>query len=105
MNLISIGEPQTVPAGKYAQEVLTHFQLYEQLKPKLVLAKDVRQVLTYVITGNIDAGIVCTTDFPKVGNLSWFDSPMAIFERALSFWLLFKGLRPSGVAESDKVSS
>jgi hypothetical protein len=44
-------------------------------------------------------------DFAKVVNLWWFDSPMAIFELALSFWLLFKGLRPSGVAESDKVSS
>ena len=62
MNLISIGEPQTVPAGKYALEVLTHFQLFEQLKPKLVLAKDVRQVLTYVITGNVDASIVYATD-------------------------------------------
>jgi molybdate transport system substrate-binding protein len=59
---IAIGEPQTVPAGKYAQEVLTHFQLYQQLKPKFVLAKDVRQVLTYVITGNVDAGIVYATD-------------------------------------------
>jgi molybdate transport system substrate-binding protein len=59
---IAIGEPQTVPAGKYAQEVLTRFQLYEQLKPKFVLAKDVRQVLTYVSTGNVDAGIVYVTD-------------------------------------------
>jgi molybdate transport system substrate-binding protein len=59
---IAIGDPQTVPAGKYAQEVLTHFQLYEQLKPKFVLTKDVRQVLTYVITGNVDAGIVYATD-------------------------------------------
>ena len=59
---IAVGEPQTVPAGKYAQEVLTHLGIYEQLKPKLVLAKDVRQVLTYVETGNADAGIVYATD-------------------------------------------
>jgi hypothetical protein len=44
-------------------------------------------------------------DFSKIVNLWWFDSGMAIFELALSSWLLFKGLRPSGVAESDKVSS
>ena len=44
-------------------------------------------------------------DFPKVVNLWLFDSPMAIFELALSFWLLFKGLRPSWVAESAKVGS
>jgi molybdate transport system substrate-binding protein len=62
VKVIAIGEPQTVPAGKYAQEVLTHFRLYDQLKPRLVLGKDVRQVLTYVITGNADAGIVYVTD-------------------------------------------
>jgi molybdate transport system substrate-binding protein len=60
--IIAVGEPQSVPAGKYAQEVLTHLGLYEQLKPKFVLAKDVRQVLTYVATGNADAGIVYATD-------------------------------------------
>jgi molybdate transport system substrate-binding protein len=59
---IAIDEPKTVPAGKYAQEALTHFHLYEQLKPKFVLASDVRQVLTYVSTGNVDAGIVYATD-------------------------------------------
>jgi len=44
-------------------------------------------------------------DFSKAVNLSWFDSPMVIFELALSFWLLFKGLRPSGVAESNQLRS
>jgi hypothetical protein len=39
-------------------------------------------------------------DFPKVVNLWWFDTPMAVFEIALSFWLLFKGLRSSGTAPS-----
>ena len=62
VKVIAVGEPQTVPAGKYAQEVLTHFHLYEQLKPKFVLGNDVRQVLTYVSTGNADAGIVYATD-------------------------------------------
>jgi hypothetical protein len=37
-------------------------------------------------------------NFPKVVNLWWFDSPMALFELALSFWLLFKGLRPPAVS-------
>jgi len=66
---IAIGEPRTVPAGEYAQDVLTHFGLYDRLKPKYVLARDVRQVLTYVSTGNVDAGIVYATDaqtFQKV---------------------------------------
>ncbi len=62
VKIIAIGEPQTVPAGKYAQEVLTHFGLYKPLEPKVVFAKDVRQVLTYVASGNADAGIVYATD-------------------------------------------
>jgi hypothetical protein len=37
--------------------------------------------------------------FNKIVNDYWFDSPMAVFEMALSFWLLFKGLRPSAIAQ------
>jgi hypothetical protein len=43
-------------------------------------------------------------DFPKVVNLWWFDVPMVTFELALSSWLLFKGLRPSGITEVEKVT-
>jgi hypothetical protein len=31
--------------------------------------------------------------FNKIVNDYWFDSPMAIFEMVLSFWLLFKGIQ------------
>ncbi|NLB19174.1 MAG: molybdate ABC transporter substrate-binding protein [Syntrophomonadaceae bacterium] len=62
VNRISIGTPETVPAGKYAQETLTSLELYDQLLPKIVFAKDVRQVLTYVQTGNVDAGLVYRSD-------------------------------------------
>ena len=63
----SIGEPESVPAGRYAREVLTYLQIYEQLKPKTIFAKDVRQVLSYVELGNVDAGIVYATD-AKISN-------------------------------------
>jgi len=62
VRFIAIGEPQTVPAGAYAKEVLARLHLYEALQPKFVFARDVRQVLTYVATGNADAGIVYKTD-------------------------------------------
>ncbi|MGA3135388.1 MAG: DUF4386 domain-containing protein [Terracidiphilus sp.] len=38
--------------------------------------------------------------FDKIVGLGWFDSPMGLFDIALSFWLLFKGLKPSGTAEA-----
>lgn len=59
---ISIGTPDTVPAGKYAKEALEYYDLWSDLQSKLVYAKDVRQVLAYVETGNVEAGIVYKTD-------------------------------------------
>ncbi len=59
---IAMGEPQSVPAGQYAEQTLDAFGLLDKLKPKLVYAKDVRQVLTYVETGDADAGFVYYTD-------------------------------------------
>lgn len=59
---IAIGDPQSVPAGQYGQEVLTSLKLFDPIKPKIVFAKDVRQVLSYVETGNVDAGLVYVTD-------------------------------------------
>lgn len=59
---IAVGEPESVPAGGYAKQVLLTLDLFETLRPKLVFAKDVRQVLSYVETGNVDAGFVYATD-------------------------------------------
>ena len=59
---VALGEPQSVPVGKYAQEALTSLGIFDQVRPKVILAKDVRQVLAYVETGNVDAGIVYETD-------------------------------------------
>lgn len=59
---ISIGEPKSVPAGKYAKEVLTSLGIYEAVESKIVFAKNVRQIVNYVATGNVDAGIVYQTD-------------------------------------------
>lgn len=59
---VSIGEPTTVPAGKYAAQVLDHLKLTESLKDRLVYGKSVRQVLDYVERGEVDAGIVYATD-------------------------------------------
>ncbi|MBB3113242.1 molybdenum ABC transporter molybdate-binding protein [Paenibacillus phyllosphaerae] len=59
---VAIGQPESVPAGQYAKETLTARKVWDTLENKLVYAKDVRQVLTYVETGNVDAGFVYKTD-------------------------------------------
>lgn len=59
---IALGEPETVPAGKYATQVLDNLDITSQLTDKIVYAKDVRAVLDYVETGNADCGFVYRTD-------------------------------------------
>ncbi|WP_027400421.1 molybdate ABC transporter substrate-binding protein [Anaerovorax odorimutans] len=59
---VSIGTPESVPAGKYAQEALENLGMWDDVQSKLVLAKDVRQVLEYVDTGNVDCGLVYKSD-------------------------------------------
>ncbi len=59
---IALGEPKSVPAGKYAEEVLSHFKIFDLVKNKLIYAKDVQQILTYVETENVNAGFVYLTD-------------------------------------------
>lgn len=59
---ISIGQPETVPAGKYGKETLTNLKLWDAVQKKIMFAKDVRQVLSYVDSGNVDAGLVYRSD-------------------------------------------
>jgi hypothetical protein len=46
-------------------------------------------------------------NFDKIVGLGWFDSPMGLFDIALSLWLLFKGLSPSRAthAQAQAISS
>ena len=59
---IAIGEPRSVPAGQYAQQVLEKLKIWSEIKSKLVFANNVRQVLASVESGNADAGLVYITD-------------------------------------------
>jgi molybdate transport system substrate-binding protein len=59
---IAVGNPKTVPAGGYSEQFFEKNNLKNALAAKLILAEDVRQVLDYVIRGEVDAGIVYETD-------------------------------------------
>lgn len=58
----AVGEPETVPVGRYTKETFEHLDLWNVLQDKLVLGSDVRQVLTYVEMGNADYGVVYSSD-------------------------------------------
>lgn len=59
---LAVGELESVPAGQYAFETFKTLGISEDIKKKCVYGKDVREVLSWVATGNVDAGIVYKTD-------------------------------------------
>ncbi|QRG69752.1 molybdate ABC transporter substrate-binding protein [Brevibacillus choshinensis] len=59
---IAVGEPEAVPAGRYAKEVMDALKITDSLQGRLVYGSDVRQVLTFVESGNADVGIVYASD-------------------------------------------
>lgn len=59
---LAVGDFGSVPVGQYTEEVFKALGLTDQLKDNLVYAKDVREVLFWVETGNAEAGIVYETD-------------------------------------------
>jgi len=60
--LIALGDPESVPVGQYSEEVFTSLGILDKIKDKVTYAKDVTEVLTWVSTGNVDAGVVYATD-------------------------------------------
>ncbi len=59
---IAIGSPKSVPAGEYATEAMKNAGVDQQLATKLVMAKDVRECLTYAEMGEVDGAFVYRTD-------------------------------------------
>ena len=57
-----IGNPRHVPAGIYAKQALVALGYWKKLSARLIFAEHVRQVLDYVVRGEVDAGIVYRTD-------------------------------------------
>lgn len=59
---LGLGEPSSVPVGQYAVDVFSYYNVMDQITAKIVYGKDVKEVLTWVETGNVDAGVVYSTD-------------------------------------------
>lgn len=59
---VALGEPKGVPVGQYSEEILTKLGILDAVKAKAVYGSDVRQVLSWVETGDADAGLVYATD-------------------------------------------
>lgn len=59
---IALGDPKSVPAGQYAQDTFTFLNLWDAVSSKATYGSDVKQVLSWVSSGNVDCGVVYKTD-------------------------------------------
>lgn len=62
VKLIALGEPESVPVGQYSEEVFTSLGILDTVKAKANYGSDVKQVLTWVESGEVDCGVVYSTD-------------------------------------------
>ena len=60
--VIALGEPESVPAGKYAQQVFENLGIWDEVQARANFGTDVRTVLTWVEMGEVDCGVVYATD-------------------------------------------
>jgi molybdate transport system substrate-binding protein len=63
---VAIGDPLTVPAGKYAMNYLKSEGYEDKLKENLVYGKEVRVVTNYFNLGEVDFAIIYKTELEKI---------------------------------------
>jgi molybdate transport system substrate-binding protein len=89
---LALGEPDSVPAGRYAREALRSLGVWQSVVARLAPAENVRSALEYVARGESPLGIVYETDAliePRVrivglfppGSHAPIEYPAAVIER------------------------
>lgn len=64
---VALGEPAAVPVGQYAEEIFKSLSILPEVKAKANYGSDVRQVLAWVASGDVDCGVVYATDAATSG--------------------------------------
>lgn len=67
---LAVGDPASVPAGKYARAALTTLRVWDSVFPHLAQAENVRIALEYVARGETPLGIVYATDAKAENDVS-----------------------------------
>jgi molybdate transport system substrate-binding protein len=96
---LAIGDPQSVPAGRYAQAALTRLGVWPRVAGRLAPAQDVRAALSYVARGEAPLGIVYETDAasePAVRMIGLF--PAASHPPIVYPVAVLRGAKPGAVA-------
>lgn len=72
---VAVGDPTTVPAGRYARQYLERLGVWPALQPHLVLGGDVAGALALARQGRAQLAIVYRTDAQAAAPLAIVDAP------------------------------
>ena len=97
---IAIGDPESVPAGKYAKEILTNLGVYDEVEKKASLGASVTEVLSWVAEGSADAGIAYATD-AQTENTNGDDKEVEIVATAENSMMQTPVIYPVGTVSSS----
>ncbi len=84
---IAIGTPDAVPAGTYAKQALETGGLWGKLHDHIVFTKDVRQVLTFVKEGSVDAGFVYRSDMIQEDKIQLVEEIDSSYHTPIRYYL------------------
>ena len=97
VGMIGLGEVESVPAGKYAQQVFESLGSWDEVQSRANFGTDVRTVLTWVETGEVDCGVVYATDaFTSDAVTIVAEAPEGSCDRVVY---------PAGIVEGSEVRS
>ena len=77
---IGLGNPSSVPAGRYTEKLLESEKLWSASEPRFVFATKVREVLLWLRQGAVDVGFVYSSDLvaakdPDLKTLAEYEAP------------------------------
>ena len=98
--LITPKDSESVPAGKYAKEILTNLGVYDEVEKKASLGASVTEVLSWVAEGSADAGIVYATD-AQTENTNGDDKEVEIVATAEDSMMQTPVIYPVGTVSSS----
>lgn len=97
---IAIGDPESVPAGKYAKEILINLGVYNEVEKKASLGASVTEVLSWVAEGSADAGVVYATD-AQTENTNGDDKEVEVVATAEDSMMQTQVVYPVGVVSAS----
>jgi molybdate transport system substrate-binding protein len=84
--VIALGDPASVPAGQYAQEIFTSLGNWDAVKAKASMGTNVTEVLNWVGAASAEVGVVYATDAASSKNVEIIaDAPAGSLARPVIY--------------------